>query len=165
MAFARILAVLLLLATTPLGSMTEPQTIDGIRVLKSERKLLLLHGRKIVHEFPIALGFNPTGHKQQEGDGRTPEGHYRIDYRKQNSSYYRALRISYPSAADVADARKRGVAPGGAIMIHGQPNGWGWTGALLQKRDWTYGCIALGNDEMGIVWESVAIGTPIEILP
>ena len=127
--------------------------------------MLLLHGNKIVHEFPIALGFTPLGHKQQEGDGRTPEGRYHIDFRKENSDYYRAIRISYPDAADLKRAQKLGVNPGGAIMIHGQPNGWGWTGALLQQRDWTYGCIALGNDHMSIVWDSVAVGTPIKILP
>src|SRR5690606_20762564 len=96
----------------------------------------------------IALGGNPVGHKQQEGDQRTPEGRYVLDYRKPDSAYFRALHVSYPNAADAAAAKARGVSPGGLIMIHGQRNGFGWAAAATQRVDWTDGCIALSNEDM-----------------
>lgn len=120
---------------------------------------------KVVREFKVAFGGNPTGHKQQEGDQRTPEGRYLRDFKNADSGYYRAMRISYPNAADSECARKRGVNPGGAIMIHGQKNGFGWLGPLTQRHNWIDGCIALLNDDMEQVWKLIDIGTLIEIVP
>lgn len=138
---------------------------DRVVVLKSQRKLLLKQGAKTLREYRIALGFSPVGTKQAEGDGKTPEGSYIIDYRNPNSQFYRSLHISYPSAQDIARARKRGVKPGGMIMIHGLGNEAGAIGALHTLRDWTLGCIAVTNEEIEEIWNLVADGTPIEILP
>ena len=96
----------------------------------------------------IALGANPVGHKQQQGDERTPEGRYVLDWRNPNSCCMRSLHISYPNAADKAAARQLGVDPGGMIMIHGQPNGFGWWSWLMQLFDWTNGCIAVTDEDM-----------------
>lgn len=139
--------------------------IDLVRVDKSERRMELLSGGKLLRQFSIALGDNPIGHKQQEGDERTPEGRYLLDYRKPDSAYHRSIHISYPDARDIESARQRGVSPGGAIMIHGQRNGWGWAAPLMQRRDWTDGCIALSDADMDVVWELVGLGTAIEIVP
>lgn len=94
-------------------------TVDLVRVVKSDRKLMLFSEGKIIREFKVALGSNPNGHKQQEGDGRTPEGNYTLDYKKSDSAFYKAIHISYPNAHDVASAKQRAVNPGGKIMIHG----------------------------------------------
>ncbi|WP_439537865.1 L,D-transpeptidase family protein [Methyloversatilis sp.] len=138
---------------------------DRVRVLKSERKLQILAGDTVLHEFGIALGGHPLGHKQQEGDQRTPEGRYTLDYRKPDSAYYKALHVSYPEARDVEQAKAAGVSPGGLIMIHGQRNGFGWLAPLTQRFDWTDGCIGLRNEDMDIVWQIVGNGTPIDLLP
>lgn len=138
---------------------------DRVRVLKGERKLQILAGDKVLHEFGIALGGRPLGHKQQEGDQRTPEGRYTLDYRKADSAYYKALHISYPEARDVERSKAAGVSPGGLIMIHGQRNGFGWLAPLTQRFDWTDGCIGLRNEDMDVVWQTVANGTPIELRP
>lgn len=140
-------------------------SIELVRVLKSEHKLQLIIKGKVTNEFKVALGSNPKGHKQQEGDGRTPEGKYTLNYKKNNSGYYKAIHISYPSRADVKAAKVRGVNPGGGIMIHGQKKMLGWMSPLSQQFDWTKGCIALSDEDMEIVWRSVKEGTKIEILP
>lgn len=139
--------------------------VDLVRVDKSERRLWLMHGDAVVASFPVALGGNPVGHKQREGDRRTPEGRYVLDFRKRDSAYFRALHVSYPNADDIARAKRAGVPPGGAIMIHGQPNGMGALAAVTQARDWTDGCIALSNADMQRVWDLVPVPMPIEILP
>lgn len=139
--------------------------VDLVRVLKSEHKLQLISEGKITREFHVALGGKPEGHKQQEGDGRTPEGIYTLDYKKSDSAFYRAIHISYPNNSDIAAAKSRGVNPGGAIMIHGQKNGLGWMSFISQGFDWTNGCIALTNSDMDIVWTEVREGTQIEIKP
>lgn len=139
--------------------------IERVRVLKSEHKLQLVSEGKIIREFKIALGANPKGHKQQEGDGKTPEGIYALDYKKSDSAFYRAIHISYPNSTDVASAKARNVSPGGQIMIHGQKNGFGWLAFISQRFDWTNGCVALSNDDMNIVWTLVREGTTIEIVP
>lgn len=115
----------LLLGLGASGILAAEAKVDLVRVLKGERKLQLLAGTQVLREFPVALGGNPLGHKQQEGDRRTPEGRYLLDYKKADSAFYKAIHISYPNGADLAAARKRGVAPGGQIMIHGQKNGLG----------------------------------------
>lgn len=138
---------------------------DRVLVEKGKRRLSLYRGDRLLVSFKVALGFDPVGHKQQEGDGRTPEGRYVLDFKKPNSAYYRAIHISYPNAHDRASARQRGVSPGGAVMLHGQPNGYAWAQAATQLRDWTLGCIALRNEDMEVVWQSVDAGTPIDIKP
>jgi murein L,D-transpeptidase YafK len=147
-----------------LGPESEPK-VDRIRVLKSERRLVLLSGEHPVYEYEIALGGSPIGPKKERGDERTPEGEYVIDSRKSGSSYHLALHISYPNADDRIQARGRGVEPGGAIMIHGLPNGFGLIGAAHRVVDWTDGCIAVTNDEIEEIWRRVENGVPIEIRP
>lgn len=139
--------------------------VDHVLVNKSEKKMHLLSQGEKVRAYPVVFGKNPKGHKQQEGDERTPEGKYILDYKKDNSSFYKAIHISYPNEEDKSIARKNGVDPGGSIMIHGQKNGLGWLSWLSQMFNWTNGCIAVTNKEMDEIWNSVKTGTPIEIQP
>lgn len=147
------------------GPSVASEGITLVRVDKSERSLELLSGDTVVRSFSMALGANPVGHKEQQGDERTPEGRYVLDWRNPGSGYYRSLHISYPNNTDMASARQRGVDPGGDIMIHGQPNGYGWWSWLTQRFDWTNGCIAVNDADMAEIWAMVADGTPIEINP
>ncbi|GGC10358.1 hypothetical protein GCM10011494_31310 [Novosphingobium endophyticum] len=159
----RKIAPLLLLVT--LGSAAdEPLVlpeIDFIRVDKSERTMELYAGEELVHVIEgIQLGGQPVGPKRFQGDQRTPEGLYAIDWANPDSAYYLSLHISYPNEADRAYAATKGRSAGGMIMIHGQPN------ALPAGRipgDWTDGCIAVSNEEMDALWKAVPDGTPIEI--
>jgi len=141
------------------------QKADSVLVLKSESRLYLMREGKELASFKVVFGSNPDGHKQQQGDERTPEGHYILDYKNPNSKYYKSIHISYPNALDRENARKRGVRPGGDIMLHGQPNGYGGFSTIVQLFNWTNGCIALSNPEMDFVWDAVNPGTPIEIRP
>ncbi|MCG6859567.1 MAG: L,D-transpeptidase family protein [Salaquimonas sp.] len=141
------------------------QTIDKMRVHKAESRLELISGNQVIREIPIALGGHPAGHKHEEGDSRTPEGLYTLDWRNSESNYHKSIHISYPDEEDRLDASTRGVNPGSMIMIHGQRNGFGWASWLVQKTDWTDGCIALTNSDMDEIWGMVTNGTPIEILP
>ena len=142
-----------------------PTTADKILVEKSARRLTLFSSGRKLKEYRVALGFSPVGLKQREGDGRTPEGNYKIDFHKSDSGFHRALHISYPHAADTRRAAEAGVAPGGDIMIHGLPNGFSALGPAHHLRDWTAGCIALTDSEIDEIWASVPDGTPIEIRP
>lgn len=142
-----------------------PSRADRIVVDKKDRRLTLYANGQPFRTYQVALGGNPVGHKRQEGDRRTPEGRYIIDFANKKSAYHLALRISYPNTADRASAAARGVAPGSDIMIHGLPNGLGAIGAAHRRFDWTNGCIALTNDEIEEVWRLVAVGTPIDINP
>ncbi len=108
---------------------------------------------------------NPKGHKRQEGDERTPEGKYILDYKKKNSSFYKAIHISYPNENDKQRAKKSGVNPGGFIMIRGQKNKLGWLSWISQQFNWTDGCMSVSNSEMDEIWQAVDTGTPIEIKP
>ncbi len=119
----------------------------------------------VLKKYHVAFGANPKGHKQQEGDERTPEGKYVLDYKKKNSSFYKAIHISYPNDEDKRQAKEKGVSPGGQIMIHGQKNGIGWLSFITQRFNWTDGCIAVSNDDMDQIWNAVDVGTPIEIKP
>lgn len=141
------------------------QLADFVLVIKSESRLYLIREGKELASFKVAFGSNPRGHKQQQGDERTPEGRYTLDYKNANSAYYKSIHISYPNAKDRENARKRGVDPGGDIMIHGQRNGYEGFQTIAQLFNWTNGCIAVKNHEMDIVWRAVKIGTPIEIRP
>jgi murein L,D-transpeptidase YafK len=153
-------------ASAAVGGAATVGTIDRILVLKRKRTLMLMRGPEVAHSFRVALGKEPRGAKLREGDGRTPEGSYRIDARNPSSQFYRAMRISYPNATDRARAREQGVRPGGQIMLHGLDP------AIQAKwRDdhwmfnWTRGCIAVTNAEMDVIWSAVAVGTPIDIHP
>jgi murein L,D-transpeptidase YafK len=140
-------------------------TADRVIVEKSARRLVLIDEGTEIKSYRVSLGFAPSEPKTQEGDGRTPEGLYSIDWRNPQSGYHLSLHISYPDATDLRNARQRGVSPGGDIMIHGLPNGKGWIGRFHWLIDWTNGCIAVTNEEIEEIWRSVPNGTMIEILP
>lgn len=159
---ARVLLLVLLAAALPARG---AETADLVVVKKSEYRLYLYRKQDVIASYPVAFGENPAGHKQQEGDERTPEGHYLLDFKNPASGYYKSIHISYPNAHDIASAQKRGVAPGGAVMIHGQRNDYGWAAFITQRFNWTNGCIALANSDMEAVWQAVEAGTPIEIRP
>lgn len=166
----RLAALILMLlfaavATAPPAAAQPVAKADRILVLKSKRKLLLLRGGVVLKSYPIALGPHPRGPKRWEGDGRTPEGLYVIDGRLAQTPYHLALHISYPSDADIARARAAGRDPGDAIMIHGMPERFGHTDPVRFFRDWTDGCIAVGNIAIEQIWNAVDDGTPIEIRP
>ena len=133
--------------------------ITQLLLHKDRRKLYMLHKEDVVKSFQVRLGFNPNGHKLQQGDGRTPEGLYHIDRRNYNSAFYLSLGISYPNIRDVARSRAAGVSPGGDIFIHGGPR----SAKEGRKRDWTAGCIALRNGDMREVFWMTRVGTPIYI--
>ena len=139
--------------------------VDEIIVLKSKRKLQLYFKGVKVKQYSISLGGNPIGHKQFQGDQKTPEGSYFIEGKNPNSKYYKNLGISYPNAEDKAFARSKGENPGGAIKIHGLPNNKPWLGKLHLLKDWTHGCIAVTNKQMDEIYSSVKTGTKIIILP
>lgn len=138
---------------------------DKVVVLKMQRRLDLVLAGQVVRSYHIALGRQPVGQKFHEGDGKTPEGSYVIDWRNPKSRFYRSLHISYPSDKDRRAALLRGISPGGDIVIHGLPNGLGEIGNAHSKWDWTEGCVAVTNDEMDEIWSMVGNGTPIEIRP
>ncbi len=138
-------------------------TVDLLVVEKRQRLLRLLRGGRAVKVYRISLGFNPEGHKSREGDGHTPEGLYRIDRVLTESAFHLALRISYPNAWDRRRAREAGYSPGGAIMIHGLPNGVPAHEIGHGYEDWTNGCIAVTNQEIRELAALVPIGTPILI--
>ena len=138
---------------------------DRVVVNKRERQLLVLRGERVLDAFTIALGRYPVGHKLAEGDQRTPEGAYTLDSKLADSKFYRAIHISYPSSGDVRRSRFLGLRPGGAIMIHGLPDGWSASSVGHPVLDWTNGCIAVTNREMDRLWARIDAGTPIEIHP
>lgn len=142
-----------------------PGQVDKVVVLKAERRMTLWSGGEPVATYRIALGADPTGHKTFLGDSRTPEGLYTLDYRNEDSEFHRSVHVSYPNEVDLAEAIASDVPPGGNIMIHGLPNGFGWVGPLYNLRDWTDGCIAVTNSDIEEIWRAVPNGTPIEIRP
>jgi murein L,D-transpeptidase YafK len=150
--------------TTPTVPAPPPQA-DRIVVFKQQRLLELLRQGEVVARYPIALGEHPRGAKERQGDGRTPEGRYVIDRRSANTRYTDELHISYPNAADRARARTMRIEPGGAIFIHGLPRDYGPFDPTKWYRDWTDGCIAVGNLAIKKIWDAVPDGTPIDIVP
>ena len=138
---------------------------DFMLVEKAERRLSLIRGGQVYQSYPVSLGRKPIGHKQREGDLRTPEGKYILDWRNPESCCYKSLHVSYPNKEDSRRAEERGDEPGGLIMVHGQENGWGWLGWLGPYLYKTHGCIAVRNTHMEEIWNAVEDGTPIEIRP
>jgi murein L,D-transpeptidase YafK len=145
------------------GRDTRSLTADKVLVLKGERRLILLKEGVQIREYHIALGYNPVGRKERQGDGRTPEGIYRIDCRNPKSEFFMALHISYPKKEDVERARAKGVSPGGEIMIHGLGNRFAFLGPAHRAVDWTRGCIAVTNEEIEEIWRAVPDGVVVEI--
>jgi murein L,D-transpeptidase YafK len=153
---------------TPLESaMSRPRAYaaDSIVLDKSERRLSMYERGTLVKSYSVALGKNPVGSKQRRGDGKTPEGLYRINGRNPQSKYHLSLRVSYPSDSDRARAARRGVSPGGDIMLHGLPKEFATVGALHRQQDWTEGCVALTNEEIEEIWRAVPNGAWILIRP
>lgn len=134
--------------------------VTYVVVNKEARQMYLLHHDKVLENYNIRLGFAPSGHKEIEGDGKTPEGIYLIDRRNPNSRFHLSLGISYPNARDMERAKAMGKSPGGDIFIHGQKNPF-----KRDKGDWTWGCIAVKNKEIEDIYAMVGNGTPIQINP
>ena len=156
------LAVLLPRAGLPAGDFP---TADKVLVEKGSRSLHLLKDGVAFRTFRIALGVEPEGGKEREGDQRTPEGVYLLETRNPHSDFFLSIRISYPNAFDLAKARRKGLDPGGQIMIHGQPNMPTYSAAYYAKEDWTNGCIAVSNSDMIDIWLMTPDRVPIEIVP
>ena len=161
--FRILLLIVAAFAITACGG-SKFKTYDGpevtqIQVHKADRKMYLLHNEKVLKKYNVSLGFTPEGHKQIEGDGKTPEGVYTITHRNPNSEFYLSLGVSYPNAQDRAFAAAQGKPPGGDIFIHGGPN------RKVTKRDWTAGCVAVTDRQMETIYAMVKPGTPILILP
>jgi murein L,D-transpeptidase YafK len=156
-----LLVVAGLFATT--GHADQSLKADAVLVYKSERLLMLLRAGQVIGHFPISLGRNPVGPKTHEGDARTPEGRYYLDWRNPDSRFYRSIHISYPSPRDLAHAHRAGAPPGGMVMIHGLPNDPHL--AQIAWDDWTDGCIAVANEAMDAIWNAVDDGTVIVIRP
>jgi murein L,D-transpeptidase YafK len=164
----RILLALILLAIAfagPTAAAKLPAPVTRIVVEKQKRLMTVYDGQKAMRTYRIALGGNPNGHKQHEGDSRTPEGRYVIDAKNPRSSFHLSLKISYPNRQDTRTARRKGLSPGGAIMIHGTPQGLANLNAAGVYSDWTAGCIAVSNTEIEELFAAVRIGTPIIIKP
>jgi murein L,D-transpeptidase YafK len=159
------LALCALTASLPAQQPTAAQKADSVLILKKDHVMELLAGGKVIRTYQVALGRGGLAPKEREGDARTPEGHYIIDSHNADSHYNKALHVSYPDAEDRKRAARLGIAPGGAIMIHGLPNGMGWVGAAHRLYDWTLGCIAVTDGEIDEIWDLVPVGTPVEIRP
>ena len=142
---------------------TEPA--DKVLIEKKERRLTLLSKGEVIKSYKIALGGNPVGPKERQGDNKTPEGTYTIDSRNGNSGYHLSVHISYPNEKDKMRAKELGVSPGGDIMIHGIKNGFSSVGASHAEVDWTKGCIAVTDEEMEEIYKLVPNGTIVEIMP
>ncbi|MDF1755146.1 MAG: L,D-transpeptidase family protein [Verrucomicrobiales bacterium] len=162
-----ILALALSYTFFPTRPLPEGVKVEKLLLEKKKRKLTLLgaDGKKI-RSYSVSLGANPKGHKEKQGDERTPEGNYVLDFGNPNSRFYRSLHVSYPNSSDRSRSRKHGNNPGGDIMIHGLPNNLPWIGRWHRWWDWTDGCIGLTNKEMAEIWKAVKNRkVPIEIRP
>ncbi|MBY0281379.1 MAG: L,D-transpeptidase family protein [Alphaproteobacteria bacterium] len=138
---------------------------DMILIKKNQRKMELYAKGKLIKIYKISLGFSPTDPKQQEGDGKTPEGEYTITSKNPHSQFHLSLKISYPNTADRKNAKAKKVSPGGDIMIHGLGKQFSHLGKLHTLYDWTLGCIAVTNDEIEEIWKLVKEGTIVKIEP
>lgn len=140
-------------------------SVDRILIEKSARRLMLISQGEVLKTYKIALGGNPIGPKERQGDNKTPEGTYVIDARNRDSRFHLSLRISYPNERDKNRAKELGVSPGGDIMIHGIKNGFSWVGDAHAEVDWTKGCIAVTNEEIEEIAKLAPNGTIVEIRP
>ena len=160
-------AWLMLPPDTPRPVPRPPVALDGpvdrILIEKSARRMTAFRDGQAVKTYRIALGFSPAGDKARQGDGRTPEGLFRIDRQNPASAYHLSLGLDYPRPQDRARAARQGVDPGGDIMIHGQPNQRP-DGETLPG-DWTAGCIAISDAEIRDLYAATVIGTEVEIRP
>ncbi len=161
------LGVMVMLAVGLMSCSSKFRTYNGpevtrVEIHKPERKMYLLHHKTVLKTYGVGLGSNPVGHKQFEGDSKTPEGQYYIDRRNPNSNFHLSLGISYPNDADRAFARSQGKSPGGDIFIHGRDGKHTLRG---RGRDWTDGCIAVTDREMEDIYAMVRAGTPVVIYP
>jgi murein L,D-transpeptidase YafK len=138
---------------------------DKLLVRKSERRLYVLRAGQVLREYRVALGLSPQGHKQREGDKKTPEGQYKLIRRNPRSDFFLSMEISYPNNVDLHRAQRQGVKPGGAIMLHGWPNIPRKNADYYKSADWTDGCIAVANADMVEIWLMTPLETPIEIVP
>lgn len=145
------------------ASRLQQPLVTLVSVDKSLRRMYLFNGDSLIREYRVALGKQPKGHKRFEGDNRTPEGQYQLDYVLEESDFYRSVHISYPAPSDLEWAAKYDIDPGGDIKIHGLKNGERRASRYIQSFDWTDGCIALTNQEMDEFIELVQMGTPIHI--
>jgi len=152
-------------AASALAGARPNEQADSILILKKDHVMELLSGGKVIRTYKVALGQGGLAPKQREGDARTPEGRYVIDAKYEHSAYHKALHVSYPNPDDRRRAARLGAPPGGAIMIHGLPNGKSWVGAGHRLYDWTLGCIAVTDQEIDAIWALVPVGTPVEIRP
>lgn len=149
----------------PTAARAKTVLADSLVLDKSDRQLTLFYRGEVVQTYGVALGKNPVGDKVRRGDGRTPEGLYYIQGRNPQSKFHLSLRISYPDASHRLNAAKRGVSPGGDIMIHGLPKAFATVGALHRQQDWTEGCVAVTNEEIEEIWRAVPNGARILIKP
>lgn len=159
------LVAVLLYANRKINPLPIDTKVNSIVINKADRILILFEGNKPVKSYSISLGGNPVGNKVMEGDQKTPEGNYIVDYRNQESRFHLALHVSYPDSIAARRAKSIGVSPGGMIMIHGLRNGIGWIGRLHLLLDWTDGCIAVTNPEIEQIWSIIQDGTPVTINP
>lgn len=157
------------LSAQEIEEINKTKPVTTIEVFKQQRQLKLKHHDQIIRSYPIRLGFNPIGHKQFEGDGKTPEGTYTIDWRNPQSAYYKSLHISYPNPNDLTYAKQRQKSAGGDVMIHGTvptpATAFPASSTYMPRKDWTLGCIAVTNADMDEIWQLVKNGTQIIIHP
>ena len=157
------------LSAQEIEEINKTKPVTTIEVFKQQWQLKLKHHDQIIRSYPIRLGFNPIGHKQFEGDGKTPEGTYTIDWRNPQSAYYKSLHISYPNPNDLTYAKQRQKSAGGDVMIHGTvptpATALPASSTYMPRKDWTLGCIAVINADMDEIWQLVKNGTQIIIHP
>ena len=156
---------LALLMLVPVLSFASVQPVDHVVVYKSKGLMQLKRDGRVVKSYKVVFGDNPKGHKIRQGDERTPEGRYTLDWKNPHSRFYRSIHVSYPNARDRARAAKLGVNPGGDIMIHGIKPEWKGMEKYLSRMNWTDGCIAVNNREMDEIWALVKTPTTIDIYP
>ncbi len=149
----------------PSPKLPHGSVIDRLVVYKSERRMEAWSGNSLLKTYTVSLGKNPVGHKEFEGDCKTPEGVYTINERNPNSAYHKNLGVSYPNGKDITHAASWGKPPGGHIKIHGLRNGRGYIGKFHRWKDWTAGCIAVTNAEVDELYSAVKENAVIEILP
>ncbi|EXB46603.1 L,D-transpeptidase family protein [Acinetobacter sp. 1000160] len=157
------------LSAEQIQQLKQNKPVTSIEVFKRQRILQLKHQQEVIRSYPIRLGFDPIGHKQFEGDGKTPEGTYSIDWRNPQSAYYKSLHISYPNKTDTTYAQQHNRSAGGNVMIHGtvptRATSFPASARYMPRKDWTLGCIAVTNSDIDEIWQLVADHTPIIIHP